>query len=216
MQPRMLPIALVSLQLIGVFSAKVFGTKVNDTRVMPLEDATFDSIIQTTQEPVFVMFYAPWCGACQRLEPDWEEVAAKLEGQVSVAKVDGEANYELKVRFAIDNYPTMWIIVAGKMMKYPKNAERSVARLVEAARTHKTSTLPWVPVPRRPGPPTAVQLAMKHFWEDIHHVLAIRKVALAVMVIVSLLVGFVAGRCSALCSFVFPAYEHLRETGKDD
>ena len=37
----------------------------------------------------FVKFYAPWCGHCKKLEPDWEEVAYELkeEGRINVAKV---------------------------------------------------------------------------------------------------------------------------------
>lgn len=36
----------------------------------------------------FIEFYAPWCGHCKALAPEWDSAAAALNGQVKFGKVD--------------------------------------------------------------------------------------------------------------------------------
>jgi protein disulfide-isomerase A6 len=42
-----------------------------------------------------IEFYAPWCGHCKALEPEWNEAALALKGQVKIAKVDADAHKNL-------------------------------------------------------------------------------------------------------------------------
>ena len=53
----------------------------------------------------FLEFYAPWCGHCKKLEPIWNEFAAKIGGQVKVGKVDATVETELAKRFGVRGYP---------------------------------------------------------------------------------------------------------------
>ena len=54
-----------------------------------------------------VEFYAPWCGHCKNLEPEWNAAATELKGKVKFAKVDATAEQKLAQQFAIQGYPTI-------------------------------------------------------------------------------------------------------------
>ena len=53
-----------------------------------LTDDSFEQNVYGDETPWFVEFYAPWCGHCKTLVPEWAELATNLKGEVKVAKVD--------------------------------------------------------------------------------------------------------------------------------
>ncbi|CAH0486649.1 unnamed protein product [Peronospora farinosa] len=78
--------------------------------VTALSDASFDAEVIHSKKHAIVEFYAPWCGHCKSLAPIYEEVGAIFEGEddVLIAKVDATANEELKERFNIKGFPTLF------------------------------------------------------------------------------------------------------------
>ncbi|WFC97327.1 protein disulfide-isomerase [Malassezia yamatoensis] len=70
---------------------------------------------------VLVEYFAPWCGHCKRLAPEWETLAdafAKKKDKVVIAKVDADANKELGRRINLVGFPTIkW---------FPANSEEGV------------------------------------------------------------------------------------------
>ncbi|KAF6738180.1 Protein disulfide-isomerase A3 [Oryzias melastigma] len=81
--------------------------------VVELGDADFD-YLATEHETMLVKFYAPWCGHCKKLAPEFEKAANKLKGLVKLAKVDCTANSETCGRFGVTGYPTLKIFRYGK------------------------------------------------------------------------------------------------------
>ena len=53
-----------------------------------LTDASFESTVFGSRDIWFVEFYAPWCGHCKSLEPEWNAAATALKGSVKFGKVD--------------------------------------------------------------------------------------------------------------------------------
>ena len=65
-----------------------------------------------------VEFYAPWCGHCKALEPEFERAAKMLKGQVKLAKVDATVEQELGARFNVKGYPTIKVFDYGEGKSY--------------------------------------------------------------------------------------------------
>jgi protein disulfide-isomerase-like protein len=79
------------------------------TKVAVLTDENFDSIALDTTKDVLVEFYAPWCGHCKRLAPDWDKLSGVFanEEDVVIAKVDCTVEEALKARFDVKGFPTL-------------------------------------------------------------------------------------------------------------
>jgi len=85
--------------------------------IVELSDSDFDETVQT-QERMFVDFYAPWCGHCQELEPEFKKAAndARAEELETVfAKVDVIANTKLAKQHKVSSYPTLLFFYKGKL-----------------------------------------------------------------------------------------------------
>ncbi|KAH8373668.1 hypothetical protein KR200_005874 [Drosophila serrata] len=83
-----------------------------DDDVLQLGDNDFTSILKQ-HETTLVMFYAPWCGFCRRLEPEYSKAAGMVKRDdppIKLAKIDcTEAGKEICNKYAIISYPTLKI-----------------------------------------------------------------------------------------------------------
>ncbi len=82
--------------------------------VVVLTDDNFDDIVFNSEDMWLVAFYAPWCGHCKKLLPEWNLAATQLKGQVKIGKLDATENQKLASRYQIQGYPTIKIFSPGK------------------------------------------------------------------------------------------------------
>ena len=79
-----------------------------------MDSSNFDDLVLSSKSLWFVEFYAPWCGHCQKLAPEWNEAATKLRNQVKFGKVDATVESALAQRFGVKGYPTIKVFEYGE------------------------------------------------------------------------------------------------------
>jgi len=107
------------------FFALAFGS---EDDVLVLTSDNFDETIQQ-HNIILVEFYAPWCGHCKKLAPEYAQAATKLKTIAPLAKVDAddEVNRPLAQRFGIRGFPTLKLFRNGVPTDY--QGERSAAAI---------------------------------------------------------------------------------------
>ncbi len=78
-----------------------------------LDAAGFDRHITRNDLPVVVDFWAPWCGPCRTMAPNFHQAAIDLEPYARLVKIDTETEQGLAARFNIRSIPTLAIFLHG-------------------------------------------------------------------------------------------------------
>ncbi|KAI4791324.1 hypothetical protein KUCAC02_034075 [Chaenocephalus aceratus] len=76
---------------------------------------TFDEIVMDTQKDVLIEFYAPWCGHCKKLEPDYVALGKKYKGEKNlvIAKMDATANDVPNENYKTEGFPTIYLALSN-------------------------------------------------------------------------------------------------------
>lgn len=90
---------------------------VDEKDVVVLKDSNFSDFIAKNRY-VMVEFYAPWCGHCQALAPEYAAAATELKGEVVLAKVDATEESELGQKYEIQGFPTVYFFIDGVHKDY--------------------------------------------------------------------------------------------------
>jgi thioredoxin 1 len=81
--------------------------------VITLTDATFDKALAGTL-PLFVDFWAPWCGPCRMVAPSVEQLAREFAGRAIVGKINVDDNQRTAQRYDVMSIPALYIFKGGR------------------------------------------------------------------------------------------------------
>ena len=82
--------------------------------VKKFDENNFDAEVLQSSIPVFVDFYADWCGPCKMMSPVIDQLAAEYEGKIKVGKVNVDENNDLAVKYDIMSIPNMIFFKNGQ------------------------------------------------------------------------------------------------------
>lgn len=80
-------------------------------------DKNFDDVVNNSNMPVLVDFWAPWCGPCRAMRPVIEQIAAKYEDKVKVCKLNIDIGKETASSFKIKSIPTIILFKKGQVQE---------------------------------------------------------------------------------------------------
>ncbi len=85
-----------------------------DTKPVELTNSNFDEVVVNSDIPVIVDFWAPWCGPCKMMAPNFERAATQFPLKALFTKVNTENEQNLGARFGIRSIPTIIVFKGGR------------------------------------------------------------------------------------------------------
>ncbi|XP_057953059.1 protein disulfide isomerase-like 2-3 [Malania oleifera] len=108
-----------------------------------LTSLNFDESVVKSKELWLVEFFAPWCGHCKKLAPEWKKAANNLKGKVKLGHVDCDAEKSLMSRFNVQGFPTILVFGADKDSPIPYEGARTASAIESFALEQlETNVLP--------------------------------------------------------------------------
>jgi thioredoxin 1 len=78
-------------------------------------DASFETDVLKSSQPVIVDFWAEWCGPCKQIAPALEEIAKEMGDRVTVAKVNIDDNPQTPQKYGVRGIPTLILFKNGQV-----------------------------------------------------------------------------------------------------
>ncbi|CAK9184073.1 unnamed protein product [Ilex paraguariensis] len=103
--------------------------KLEPSASVELNSRNFDELVLKSKDLWIVEFFAPWCGHCKKLAPEWKKAANKLKGKVKLGHVDCDAEKSLMSRFNVKGFPTILVFGGDKDSPSPYEGARSASAI---------------------------------------------------------------------------------------
>ena len=94
------------------------GSDVPDEGPAPVHitDGDFEDLVLSSERPVIVDFWAPWCMPCRMIAPALEKLAAEYEDRALIAKINTDENPKWAIHYGVQGIPTLLFFKQGQEM----------------------------------------------------------------------------------------------------
>lgn len=125
--------AMLSLVVVSLLATLCSALYSGSDDVIELTTSNFNSRVIESNHLWFVEFYAPWCGHCKNLAPEWKKAATALKDIVKIGAVDMTEHQSVGAPYNIQGFPTIKIFGANKQSPQDYQGQRTAQGIVDAA-----------------------------------------------------------------------------------
>lgn len=101
------------------------------SKVQLLTSSNFKEKVLNSKGIWMVEFFAPWCGHCKALAPEYEQAAKALEGLVNIGAVDADTYKDLGGQYGIKGFPTLKFFGDNKSSPVDYQGERKAQAIID-------------------------------------------------------------------------------------
>jgi thioredoxin 1 len=102
--------------LLKKFSCKLRSTGLMSDNVSSTSDSKFDTEVISSDLPVVVDFWAPWCPPCKAIAPILEELATEFAGKIKIIKLNIDENPRTPANYKVRGIPNLVFFKGGKVV----------------------------------------------------------------------------------------------------
>ena len=77
---------------------------------------SFEALIQRSELPVLVDFWAAWCGPCEMVSPAIQKIASEFKGRILTVKVNIDKKQHIAAKYAVTGIPTIMLFHKGNSL----------------------------------------------------------------------------------------------------
>ena len=85
------------------------------SEISQISDSSFEQDVLQSDTPVFVDYWAEWCGPCKMVAPVLEEIAKEYSGRLKVCKLNIDENEATPPKYGIRGIPTLMLFKNGNV-----------------------------------------------------------------------------------------------------